>query len=192
MKKHFFIVNLLLISLMSVAQKDGGIGIKAGLNYGSNGDLSQNGQTIIDNPDENFGYHFGLFGKIDLGPIYLRPELSYTVLNSDYNNSALEVKKLDAPILLGFQVVGPLHVFAGPSFQYILDTELENINLQDVQEEFSIGLQVGVGVNLGNLGIDVPYERGLSDNEAQFTNLGQFGALDTRPQQIILGLSIKL
>ncbi|EAS19558.1 hypothetical protein BBFL7_00104 [Flavobacteria bacterium BBFL7] len=194
--KKFFIAIVFLTGTMMHAQEDGGFGIKAGLNYGSNGDLSQNGQTIIDNPDENLGYHFGVFGKIDLGPIYVRPELSYTVLNSDYDNNAfnssLEVKKLDAPVLVGFKVLGPLHVFAGPSFQYILDTELEDVDLEDVQEEFSIGMQVGVGVNLGNLGIDVRYERGLSENEAEFSNLGQFGTLDTRPEQIIVGLSLKL
>ncbi|GAL01422.1 hypothetical protein JCM19314_866 [Nonlabens ulvanivorans] len=191
--KKVFIAIMFLTAAMVQAQEDGGFGIKAGLNYGSNGDLSQNGQTIIDNPDENFGYHFGVFGKIDLGPIYLRPELSYTVLNSDYDSSALEVKKLDAPVLVGFQVIGPLHVFAGPSFQYILDTELQDVDLQDVQEEFSIGLQIGVGVNIGNLGIDLRYERGLSENEAEFSKLGQLGGtLDTRPQQIIVGLSLNL
>ncbi|MGJ8685648.1 MAG: outer membrane beta-barrel protein [Nonlabens sp.] len=190
--KNLFIAIILLFATVSQAQTDGGFGLKAGLNYGSNGDLRQNGQTIIDDPDANFGYHVGLFGKVDLGAFYLRPELSYTVLNSEYDSSALEVKKLDAPVLVGFHIAGPLHVFAGPSFQYILDTELENVELQDVKEDFTIGMQVGIGVDLGNLGIDVRYERGLSSNEAEFTNLGQLGTLDTRPQQIIVGLSLKL
>ncbi len=190
--KKLFIVIIVLTSLAVQAQEGGGFGIKAGLNYGSNGDLRENGQTIIDNPDENFGYHVGVFSKLDLGPIYIRPELSYTLLNSEYNNSALEIKKLDAPVLVGFKVIGPLNFFMGPSFQYILDTELEEIELQDVKEDFSIGLQVGIGVNLGNLGVDVRYERGLSSNEAEFSSLGQLGTLDTRPHQIILGLSLKL
>ncbi|WP_438962900.1 porin family protein [Nonlabens sp.] len=192
MKKLFVILILFSVPCLSIAQEDDGIGIKAGLNYGSNGDLSENGQTIIDNPDANFGYHLGLFGKINLGSFYVRPELSYTVLNSEYDRTALEVKKLDAPVLLGYMIFDPVHVFIGPSFQYILDTDLENIDFKDVQEDFSIGLQIGVGVNLGNVGIDVRYERGLTDSEAEFSNLGDLGTLDTRPQQLILALSIKL
>ena len=185
-----------LIALMSVyfaqAQTDGGVGLKAGVNYGSTGDLSQDGQTIIDNPDEKIGFHVGVFGKIDLGAIYIRPELMYTQLNSEYNGLGFEVNKLDAPVLVGVNIIGPLHIFAGPSVQYILDTDLEDVDIDDVEEDFTIGAQFGVGVNLGNLGIDVRYERGFTENEAEFTNVGSLGTLDTRPSQIILGLSLTL
>ncbi len=174
------------------AQKGGGIGVKAGANYGSSGDLIEDGQTIIDNPENSFGYHAGLFGKIDFDGFYIRPELTYTSLNSDYDGSALEVQKLDAPLLLGIRLVGPLHVFAGPSFQYILDTDLEDVDLDAVQEDFTIGMQVGIGVNIGNLGIDVRYENGLTQNQADFTNLSSIGSIDTRPEQLILSLSFKL
>lgn len=191
MKKICSII-ILLTAMGLYAQDEGGFGIKAGLNYGSNGDISSAGQTVADSPDEKIGYHFGIFTKIDFGILYIRPELSYTVLNSEYdNNVGLEVKKIDLPVLVGIEILGPLHAFVGPSFQYILDTDLENIDLEDVQNEFSIGMQIGVGLNLGKMGVDLRYERGLTQNEADFTNLGNIGTLDTRPDQFILGVSFK-
>lgn len=194
--KKYLMICLLLIATIGVAQTDNGFGIKAGLNYGSTGDLKENGRTIIDNPDEKLGYHIGVFGKLNLGPIYLRPELQYTKLSNEYNGASFDVQKLDAPILVGFNVVGPLHVFAGPSLQYIMDTDLEDVELSDVSEDFTIGAQFGIGVNLGNLGIDVRYERGFNDNEVSFINnnisIGGPVTIDTRPEQIIVALSLKL
>ncbi|PPK92381.1 outer membrane protein with beta-barrel domain [Nonlabens xylanidelens] len=194
--KKFLMICLLLIGTIGVAQTDDGFGIKAGLNYGSTGDLKENGSTIIDNPDEKLGYHIGVFGKLDLGPIYLRPEIQYTKLSNEYNGVTFDLQKLDAPILVGFNVIGPLHVFAGPSLQYVVDTDLEDVELSDVSEDFTVGAQFGVGVNLGNLGIDVRYERGFNDNEVSFINnnvsIGGPVTIDTRPEQIIVALSLKL
>jgi len=192
MKNLKILFVALCIAGFATAQKGGGIGLKAGTNYGTAGDLIVSGQSIVDNPESNFGYHAGLFGKIDFDGFYIRPELVYTSLNSDYDGSALEIQKLDAPVLLGLRLIGPLHVFAGPSFQYILSTELEDIDLDSVQENFTIGMQAGIGVNLGNFGMDLRYENGLTENQAEFTNLSSIGSLDTRPQQIILSLSFKL
>lgn len=180
-----------LITSCAIAQKDSGFGIKAGLNYGATGDLSQDGQTIIDNPERKIGYHVGMFGKIDLDKVYLRPELIYTQLNNTYNGVDASVRKLDLPLLLGVYVVKPISVFAGPSLQYIIDTDLQDVDLQQVQEAFTVGLQVGLAVDLGNVGVDLRYERGFTENEAAFTQVGQIGSLDTRPEQIILAISVK-
>jgi hypothetical protein len=194
--KNLIGICLMLLTTAAIAQTESGFGIKAGINYGSTGELRQNGETIIDNPDDQLGYHAGIFGKVDLGPIYLRPELLYTNLSSEYNNLDFELQKLDAPILVGVNVVGPLHVFAGPSLQYILDADFENIDVSDVKEDFTVGAQFGIGVNLGNLGIDVRYERGFTENEVTLiqNNIDINGSttLDTRPEQIILGISLKL
>jgi hypothetical protein len=192
--KKYIVMGFLLIGTTLMAQVDSGLGITAGLNYGSTGDLRENGQTIIDNPDEKIGYHVGVYWKIDLPFLYLRPELKYTQLSNEYRGDQFDVQKIDAPLLLGTKIVGPLHVFAGPSLQYIVDTKLEDTSLSDVQNEWSVGAQFGVGVNLGNLGIDVRYERGFTDNEVTFirNNIAAQGTLDTRPEQIILAISLKL
>jgi hypothetical protein len=187
--KYVFFAAVLLFSTAGIAQTGNGFGLKGGLNYGSTGEIMDDLNTISEGPDDKVGYHVGLYAKADLGLIYVRPELMYTKLNSEYSQGDFEVQKLDLPILVGVNILGPLHVFAGPSLQYILDTEFEGFDIDDAEEDFTIGAQFGVGVDLGRLGLDVRYERGLTENEAEFG--GVTGArLDTRPEQIIVGLSV--
>jgi len=180
-----------LIGTFSFAQTDSGFGIKGGLNYGSSGDFENEISAGVEDPDSKIGYHLGFFAKADLGPIYIRPELIYTKLNSEYSVGQFEVQKLDAPILVGINIIGPLNIFAGPSLQYILDTELEGFDVNDAQEEFTVGAQLGVGLDFGRLGIDLRYERGFNENEVEFSGIDG-RRIDTRPEQLIVALSLSL
>ncbi|APY07501.1 hypothetical protein BWZ20_03955 [Winogradskyella sp. J14-2] len=185
-------VILAFVGLNAYAQKGSSFGFKGGLNYGANGDYFQSIGDNARNPDENIGYHLGIFGKIG-DRLYFRPELVYTATKSSYDDDDFQIKKIDAPLLVGLKVLGPVSVFAGPSVQYILDTEFEGIDINDVSDDLSIGLNFGIGVNFNKIGIDLRYERGFSDNEASFItdNLGNV-TIDTRPEQLILSLSVAL
>ncbi|WP_299225876.1 outer membrane beta-barrel protein [uncultured Psychroserpens sp.] len=186
---------LALLCFNSYAQDGTSFGIKAGLNYNANGDYFESIGDNAENPDRNIGYHVGVFGKIG-NQIYFRPELIYTATKSSYDSDDLSMKKIDAPLLIGVKVIGPVSVFAGPSLQYILDTEFDGIDIDDVENDFSIGLNFGIGLNINKIGIDLRYERGFNDNEATFidNNLGNgiVSRIDTRPDQLILSLSIAL
>ncbi|MEW4924090.1 outer membrane beta-barrel protein [Algibacter sp. 2305UL17-15] len=189
-----FILTLILLSISGYAQTQTGFGIKGGLNYNANGDYFESISDNAQNPDRNVGYHVGLFGKIGK-KVYLRPELVYTRTKSDYKDDTFELSKIDAPVLVGVKVLGPISVFGGPSFQYILDSEFEGININNVEDDFSVGLNFGIGLNFKKLGIDLRYERGFNNNEAKFinTNVGSVESrLDTRPDQLILSLSLLL
>ncbi len=202
MKRTLLLAVFAMVSTTAFAQKDSGFGIKGGLNYGQNGDLIASvgnaAEDIVRGSDGKVGYHFGIFGKINLLPIYIRPELLYTKTQSGYNvanGTQYDISKLDLPVLVGAKIIGPLHVFAGPTFQYILENELEGLTVNNIEKDFSFGAQFGVGVNLGKIGLDVRYERGLSKNEADFigdnvTDIS--GRVDARPSQVIFGLSLKL
>ncbi len=197
MKKTLLLAVFAMFSMTAFAQSDSGFGIKGGLNYNGNGNYFESAGDAAREPDRNIGYHAGVFGKIKLGPIYLRPELVYSKTKSDYNGDSFDMSKLDLPALVGIKVIGPLHVFAGPAFQYILDSEFDGISIDNIENDFSVGAHLGAGVNLGKLGIDLRYERGLSSNEAKFINTNiqdasVEGRLDTRPDQLILSLSLKL
>ncbi|RRQ47465.1 PorT family protein [Maribacter algicola] len=195
MKKTLFLTVMLLTGLTAMAQSGSGFGIKGGLNYAGNGNYFDSTRDAFENPDKNLGYHLGIFGKLG-GKIYVRPELVYTKISSTYENDDFKMSKLDAPVLLGINVIGPLHVFAGPSFQYILDTEFDGVTLGNVENDFTVGLNIGAGVNLGKLGIDLRYERGFSENEVNFINttggIPTGDRIDTRPDQLILSLSLKI
>lgn len=204
MKKSLLLAVFALIGFTAFAQKDSGFGIKAGLNYNQNGDLSfkqvqSAGEDLIAGSDGKVGYHVGFYGKLDMPKIYIRPELVYTKTKSSYNveggTNDYDVSKLDLPVLLGYKIIGPLHIFAGPAFQYTLKNDLKDVELDDVKNDFTIGAHFGVGVNLGNIGLDVRYERGFSENEAEIIgdNIANIeGRVDSRPSQIIFGLSLKL
>jgi hypothetical protein len=185
---------LAVISLTSNAQNGTGFGIKGGLNYNANGDYFESISSNAKHPDRNIGYHLGFFGKIG-DKVYFRPELVYTSTKSEYNSDDFKMKKLDAPMLIGLRVLGPLNVFGGPSFQYILDSDFDGISINNIENDFSVGLNFGIGFELEKVGIDLRYERGFNSNEANFINNNLNGVssrLDTRPDQLILSLSVKL
>ena len=195
MKKLFLVIVLTLTSSFIFSQNTSW-GIKGGLNYNANGNYFESVSNNYENPDRNIGYHFGLFGKIGRD-LYIKPELVYTSTKSDYNSGDFNMKKLDAPVLVGVKLIGPLSVFAGPSFQYILDTDtgISGLSINNVKNDFSVGLNFGVAINFEKFGLDLRYERGFSDNEATFldnNNIAVNDRLDTRPDQLILSLSINL
>ncbi|MCJ7465902.1 MAG: PorT family protein [Maribacter sp.] len=196
---------LALLGIPAFAQNGSGFGIKAGINYNQNGDLSFNqvqsaGEDVLAGSNGKIGFHAGFFGKLDFPQFYLKPELVYTKTKSSYNiqdtTEDYDISKLDLPVLLGYKIIGPLSIFAGPSFQYILDNKLKDLQVEDVENKFSVGLNAGVGVSLGKIGLDVRYERGFTQNEANFisTNVTNDiqGKVDARPSQIIFGLSLSL
>lgn len=194
MRKLFFILLIVIITpIATMAQTATGIGFKAGLNYNANGDYFKSIEENAQNPDRNVGYHLGLFGKIG-NEVYFKPELIYTSTKSDYNDDSFKMQKFDAPMLFGLKILGPISVFGGPSFQYILDTEFDGVAINDVENEFTVGLNFGIGLNINKLGIDLRYERGFSDNEATFIGNNGVGTsrLDTRPDQLILSFSLIL
>ena len=193
MKKLIFAFLALLVVQTISAQKSDGFGIKAGLNYNANGNYIESIEATAQNPDRNIGYHIGVFGKIG-GKLYFRPELIYTNTKSDYDSGEFDMKKFDVPLLVGLNVLGPISVFAGPALQYIVDTDFEGISIDDIDNDFSVGLNFGTAVNFNKFAIDVRYERGFSENEATFLNNNGISSskLDTRPDQLILSISFIL
>ncbi|MEJ2162657.1 MAG: porin family protein [Robiginitalea sp.] len=188
--KNFLSTLLLFVSVAALAQGGGsGFGLKAGINFNTSGELKIDELPDI-SPDTGVGYHVGVWGRIG-STAYMRPELVYTEINSDYDGESFKMQKLDLPVLFGHKFLGIFHGYIGPAFQYVLSTDLADIDISDVENEFSVGLQIGGGVNFGNLGIDIRYERGLSPNYLDISEVEGI-RLDTRPSQIILGLSYKL
>lgn len=201
-KSIFLSAIFTLLSFSVFAQSKSGFGIKAGVNYNQTGDLIGTSDLAVEDirqgADGRFGYHVGIFGKIKLAKLYVRPELIYTKATSSYDidgNNNYSTSKIDLPILLGINIIGPVHIFAGPALQARVDSTFENFSITDVEKDFTVGAHLGVGVNLGDLGLDVRYERGFNENEVRVlsTNVaGTSGRLDSRPSQVIFSLSYKL
>jgi len=75
MKKTLLLAVFAFLSIAVFAQSDSGFGIKAGLNYNANGDYFESASDIAREPDRNIGFHAGVFGKIKILRLYIRPEL---------------------------------------------------------------------------------------------------------------------
>lgn len=126
----------------------------------------------------------------------------YTKTTSEYelNTGGTEdykIARLDMPALVGLKLIGPLNVFVGPAFQYTLQNDFNDIEYNEIDNEFTVGFNFGASLEFGRLVLDVRYERGFNENEVSFieANLGGSATeyrMDSRPEQIILSLSYRL
>ena len=191
------IKTLTFLALLSTTllQSQFEFGVKGGLNYDSLGDVDYTDISATDlSAGSKTGYHIGAYGKIDLLLFYLRPEIQFTKINSGFDGKDIGLSKIEAPILLGYKILGPLSVFAGPSFQYILNEDVEGTTLADVEENFTIGLQIGTRISFGRLGMGVRYDRGFTDNGVKILGVNGLGdgRIDARPNQFIVSASYEL
>lgn len=187
-----------LFAGIAVNAQSAKFGIKGGLNYGATGDYENvqagfEDATTIKGKDKT-GYHLGLFSQFEFLGIFLQPELAYTSLKTDYDTFTYKMDKIDAPVLVGLNVLGPLNIKAGPSFQYVLDNKLEDTSMSigDVENKITVGYQLGAEVDLGRLGFDVRYEGAFKENTAFSQTASDNFKIDSRPSQWIFSLSYEL
>lgn len=199
MKK--LIILLCCIFSISVFSQTLNVGAKAGLNFGTTGDLA----TVLNitdnqiiNGDSRVGFHIGGHARLQLGKIYILGETVFTRLTTGFDENGVEVdytlSKIDSPILLGIKVIGPLSVNAGPTFQFIIDNDLEgidDIDLSDPDNQLSVGFQAGARLQFSKLGIDLRYEGFFQDNPSIVTFAEDITGLevDSRPSQVLLSVS---
>lgn len=169
-------------------------GLRGGLNYNSNGDFLSEASEVYKNPKPNAGYHVGLFKKIDLLGFFLRPELVYTSTSSSYNGDDLNISKVDLPLNLGSGFIGPTYIFAGPSLQYVLSSEFAGVDTATSLKDITVGANIGLGISLNKINIDLRYERGLTEKEMRFLTQKVYkeARIDTRQDQLILSLLLEL
>ncbi|MDG2194001.1 MAG: outer membrane beta-barrel protein [Polaribacter sp.] len=201
--KKIVLLIILAFGLNHVSTAQIHFGVKAGVNYNDNGNLTLSGtfNDAVAGADAKSGFHAGIWfrGKLPIIGLYIRPEIVYTEAKSAYLYKAASIpynfQKIDVPVLLGKKILGFATVFIGPSFQYVLGSDFEISTVNEVSlDAFSVGIQSGFGVEFGKVGIDVRWERGLSKTEASFFNVTDSSTfqIDNRTSQIILGLSYRL
>lgn len=197
MKTTQFTLSLLCLLCFTPLFSQLSFGVKGGVNYDSFGELNPTDLSLENfQSDAKTGFHIGVFGNLDLLTFYLRPELQFSQSVSQFNgNETIALNKLEATVLLGYKILGPLSVFAGPSFQYILKEKGTDISLGELEENFTVGLQLGTRLKLGRFGLGIRYERGFTDNEVVIlgnNNVDIAGRVDTRAKQWIISASYDL
>lgn len=218
------LVIALLISLTSFSfsqmnAQQFQVGLKGGINKTSGGQITGNNSGLpAQYTSDTFeavgeiGYHGGGWVQVNFGKFFIRPEVVYSNLESTFefqNYDALyNIKELSVPILIGYNVYGPLDLYVGAAYKNIIDVSL--FGLEDapgsnqppgiVVQDTPFAAQIGAKAQFGIIGVDVRYDYSLSSEEVQgleFVNGGVYGINkatfdDPRLNQIIVSLTLKL
>ncbi|MBT5392496.1 MAG: PorT family protein [Flavobacteriaceae bacterium] len=176
-------LNLLffIISLNAFSQFE--YGIKGGISFNSNLNISANIESIS-NPNINIfesrnGQHIGVFLKLSINDFFIRPELIYSKIKNSYDVPIVIINKsnivtdfnqhkIDIPMMFGYKVFGLANIFAGPRFEFIRGVSYDNIDLDDLKNQYNLGLQYGIGLKFGKFEFDLRAERGFTKNEINF------------------------
>lgn len=205
-----YILSLFLIfgvTFLSLSQEIS-YGLKGGINYTMGGQITGIQARFSDETFEangEIGFHGGAFGQINWGKFFVRPEVVYTSLESTFEfpnqPSTYSVETVTVPLLIGYNIVGPLDIYAGPVYSNVLSATLEGEEFRDpiVVQNSPINAQVGAKVEYGRFGIDVRYERNLSSEEVQGLDIlnAEYGINeatfdDPRLHQVIVSIIFKI
>ncbi len=197
MKKIMLLCFVIGAFNFSNAQID--FGVKAGINYNSNS-INEVQADVLQGGNAKTGFHGGVWlrAKVSVLNLFIRPEFLYTQLKNGVTFGNFKgnytIQKLDIPVLVGKKFLNVLSAYAGPSFQYILNGKLDVENIKSVDVDgFTVGVVLGLGVDISNFGLYVNWERGFTDKESKFisNNSNQPFKFDTRVNQINVGVSYK-
>ena len=183
MKNHTLILFLLLNTTL---YSQGNLGISFGLNDDSFGSI-ENISSTIDNYDLDLknatGFQFGVYTEIDLITFYIRPELNFIFSKANQGSALLtgnatedilkhnlKSSEIQVTIIFGYNILGPLSIFGGPSFKYNLKTSSDIFNLEDIKDKYILSILLGTRIKMRSLGIDLRYERGLNNGELKIIN----------------------
>ena len=192
--------KILLIAVLFIAYNTS----NAQISYGIKGGLNYNYASIdFDNVDPSavvnskVGYNVGGFlrVKIPLLGLYVQGEPTYTRLNAEITDkngddaTNLGSNRFDLPVLAGFKLA-IFRIYAGPVMSWNLGSSVDKDDIEVVvNDAMSVGGQVGVGVELGKIMIDLRYE-GAIKHEMSIAGQDD-SSFDNRGSQIILGLALK-
>jgi hypothetical protein len=214
MKKVLIVILLILGSLHAEVQAQTfSIGLKGGINKTSGGTLTgiKSAPIYTDATFEaegEIGFHGGAWAQANFGKFFIRPEVVYSKLESRFdfpNRPAIyNVEELSLPLMIGYNVFGPIDIYAGPAYKNIIDAKLEGTEPTDnppviIVQNTPFSAQFGAKVEFGSFGLDVRYDYSLSSAEKQDVDIlnsvygvNRANFEDARLNQIIVSLTVKL
>ena len=172
-------------------------GLKGGLNFDSSGDIVVVADQFEEKGtlDGKLGYHLGVYAEVDFLILYLRPEFQFTKVSSQYENQSINTLRIELPVSFGLKLMGPISLFFGPTAFFSISQDSNELTIDKIQNNTSLGLHIGARLKLGPLGVDLRYEKGLSPMESKLLSQSGVpvgGQINTQPNQFTIGLSFKL
>lgn len=194
--KNLFVIALIFFTVGTVSAQEFSIGPRVGL---SQGNVEVNGERFSKG-NSKMGYHVGLFARLGGNFIYLQPEVLYTNTGGEFKESVQgmgDVKyeatfnRLDVPVLVGLKFADFFRIQAGPVASFLLNSDVTqdvgNASLPDYKKS-TLAYQAGIGVDVGNMILDLKYEGPLGDVSERVAGF----STDQRQNQLILSLGIRL
>jgi hypothetical protein len=192
MKKTILTITFMTVVLSTFAQVPFtfDLGIKAGINSSkvTTDNPSVSGYTLKDlKNDSKSGFNVGAFARLGGKKVYLQPELLYCTRNSETtfgfstdgstvtpSSQTVSLKTIQVPVLLGFKLLdlklASIRAFTGPAMSIVMNNS--NVTYDGITTNLSDtknyknniwDWQLGAGVDVGPLVLDVRYEWGLSN-----------------------------
>lgn len=138
--------------------------------------ILHNGQNILyETADSKLGFHIGAYSRISISKLFVQPELLFTSSGGTISIQSgtapkeiqeLNYNKIDIPIMAGMKLTDFFRLQAGPTFSLLLNNDEGALNaLTDAKQNYQnsqVGFQIGAGLDLGKLSIDLKYEGSLS------------------------------
>jgi hypothetical protein len=204
MKRIILISSLAILFLNLSAQID--FGIKGGLNISNvkASEILTDDYRINPAASGNLGYHVGGFLRASMVGIFIQPELYFSSLSSEFKVEDLsgtgtadqlvkqKIGRIDVPVLVGVKL-GTFRLGLGPVGSIIVSdkSDLNDITgYEATLKSATFGYQLGAGVDIWKIGIDLRYEGNLTKLGDHLDIGGQTINLDNRVRQIIISLGI--
>lgn len=196
MKKVVLLITLVFAANI-FANAQFTLGIKGGLSS-SGVDVKNANNTVtgLKDSDNITGYHIGAFTRVNLSNLFIQPEAYFASSggkleqNDFQNNNVDEIKarfnRLDVPILVGYKFLNVVRIQAGPVASVLVNSKLGDQNVKSYLDNADWGYQIGAGLDISNLTLDVRYE----NLNREYTS--QTSSFDMSNQQVIVSLGIKL
>jgi hypothetical protein len=173
MKKLILVLSIFLtgaIATQAQVLPSVQFGIKGGVNLTS---LSSGGSSLA--ADNRAGYLGGFYARFGALGFNFQPEIYITSKNVDINTSnntkgSAKFTSIDVPLLIGAKV-GALGIggrfYGGPLLSFAINKDKSVFNAIGGATSFdykdsNVAFQVGAGLDIQRLGIDLRYEAGLT------------------------------
>lgn len=138
------------------------IAIRAGANYS---DISIDGSSITTETDTKAGYHAGLMYTFGLAErISIRPGVLFSVKGYKFQEESVDLKYVEVPFSFLFYLgnnKNGLYLEAGPYAGTGIESDLGDFG-EDLKR-LDLGMNVGLGFELGRFGIGLNYGFGVAN-----------------------------
>lgn len=171
--KKLFLIGFGLIS-MSVFSQSIDFGLKAGPVYNTDkGVFKTIDGTYSSKGKGAMGFQGGAMMRIKAAGFYVQPELLYTSFKykDDDSDGELQKSRIDIPVNVGKTfALGLVQLQTGPVFSINAKDKLKgfgSVKSTD-KDDVSLGWQIGTGLNIKKLNLDLRYEFGLGKTSSKF------------------------